>query len=141
MTQIQMAAQRRETILNVLRQSHHPLTLDEIYEKPEVKALCKGKYNVNDDLKSMKGKEVYKEPSNKSSHRYAYSLLKRANQVQHKQRPIPAVTPTESGLEGLDTLKVFLSDDEYLGFLKGALIMFPEHKSQLMGLIENNSKK
>lgn len=140
-----MAAQRRETILNTLRHSTHPLTVDELFEKPEIRQLCKGKYNVSDDLKSMKGREVYKVPSGKSSHRFAYTVFKKALQATHKPSNklinLQLDTLQQANLEGLDTLKVFLSDSEYMGFLKGALIMFPEYKPQLMGLIENSSKK
>lgn len=135
MTQIQMAAQRREAIINTLKSSPHPLTVDELFEKPHIKELCKGKYNVSDDLKSMRGKEVYKVPSNKSSHQYAYTVFKNSLTAQHRTQLIKAIEESKPTLEGLDTLKVFLSDDEYLGFLKGALIMFPEHKGQLMSLI------
>jgi hypothetical protein len=140
MTQIQMAAQRREAIINTLKASPHPLTVDDLYEKPHIKELCKGKYNVSDDLKSMRGKEVYKVPSNKSSHQYAYTVFKPSLTAQHRHKLVKAIEDTrppvdqvKDGLiDGLDTLKVFLSDDEYLGFLKGALIMFPEYKTELL---------
>ena len=78
-TQLQQAAQRYHVILSTLKSTDHPVTLNELYEKPEVRALSQGKHNVNDALKVLrKQKLVARVPSNKTTHRYEYQLKEKS---------------------------------------------------------------
>lgn len=160
--QFAMSAKRRNLILEALAGSEAPLTIEQLYEKPEIKALSKGKYNVNDDLKSMRGKEVVKVPSHLSTHRYAYTikevqqpgaikmsgeargafprLTKKQNDIDFsasniERRKAEAVNK-EAFQSSITVIKMFLNDEQYEGFLKGSLIAFPEHKETLLQLMQ-----
>lgn len=133
------AAKRDSVILSILEGAQEPLTQKDIYEKPEVRALTTGIHNVNDSLKRLRDK-VAKVPSNKHNYRFAYwpvEKLKTDKKHPHiknhnkitvpKMTVIEPVVSTKDLHQELKLVRMFLQEQEYLTFLKGALLMFKDY--------------
>lgn len=122
--QIAQAEIRRNLIVKEIESANEPLTVHDLYEKPEIRSRSTGIHNVAYDLKTLRSKKIRRIPSPVPGHRYAYMAI--------KPEPVKQETVKPAENSDMAVVRVFLSGSEYLAFLKGYMIMNPDKRDEVM---------